>query len=31
MHEVKEILEGERWSIIAFLHIDNLDLKKTLL
>jgi hypothetical protein len=31
MHEVKEILEGERWSIIAFLHIDNLDLKKILL
>ena len=31
MHEVKEILEGERWSIIAFLHIDNLDLKKRLL
>jgi predicted 2-oxoglutarate/Fe(II)-dependent dioxygenase YbiX len=31
MHEVKEILEGERWSIISFLHIDNLDLKKGLL
>jgi predicted 2-oxoglutarate/Fe(II)-dependent dioxygenase YbiX len=30
-HEVKEILEGERWSIISFLHIDNLDLKKRLL
>ena len=30
-HEVKEILEGERWSIISFLHINNLDLKKGLL
>ena len=28
MHEVKEILEGERWSIIGFLHIDNLDFPK---
>jgi hypothetical protein len=27
-HEVKEILKGERWSIIGFLHIDNLDLSK---
>lgn len=30
-HEVKEITNGERWSIIAFLHIDNLDLKRGLL
>ena len=28
MHEVKEILKGERWSIIGFLHIDNLDFPK---
>ena len=28
MHEVKEILTGERWSIIGFLHIDNLDFPK---
>ena len=28
-HEVKEILNGERWSIIGFLHIDNLDFPKT--
>lgn len=28
MHEVKEILNGERWSIIGFLHIDNLDFPK---
>ncbi len=27
-HEVKEILKGERWSIIGFLHIDNLDYPK---
>jgi hypothetical protein len=27
-HEVKEILKGERWSIIGFLHIDNLDFSK---
>ena len=27
-HEVKEILNGERWSIIGFLHIDNLDFPK---
>jgi hypothetical protein len=27
-HEVKEILKGERWSIIGFLHIYNLDLPK---
>lgn len=32
-HEVKEILNGERWSIIGFLHIDNLNLfqKKSLI
>jgi hypothetical protein len=28
LHEVKEILKGERWSIIGFLHTDNLDLPK---
>ena len=27
-HEVKEITEGERWSIIAFLHTDNLEFVK---
>jgi hypothetical protein len=27
-HEVMEILEGERWSIISFLHLENLDIKK---
>lgn len=27
-HEVKEILNGERWSIIGFLHIDNLESPK---
>ena len=31
-HEVKEILNGERWSIIGFLHIENLEsLKKSLI
>lgn len=30
-HEVKEIINGERWSIISFLHVENLDLKKQLL
>jgi predicted 2-oxoglutarate/Fe(II)-dependent dioxygenase YbiX len=30
-HEVKEITDGERWSMICFLHIENLDLKKQLL
>jgi predicted 2-oxoglutarate/Fe(II)-dependent dioxygenase YbiX len=28
-HEVKEITNGERWSIICFLHIDNLEIKKS--
>ena len=28
MHEVKEILKGERWSMIGFLHTDNLDFSK---
>jgi hypothetical protein len=28
MHEVKKIRKGERWSIIGFLHIDNLDFPK---
>ena len=28
IHEVKEILKGERWSIIGFLHIDNLESSK---
>jgi hypothetical protein len=27
-HEVMEILSGERWSIISFLHLDNLEFKK---
>ena len=31
LHEVKKIESGERWSIIAFLHNENLELKKTLL
>ena len=31
LHEVKKIESGERWSIIAFLHIENLELKKGLL
>lgn len=31
LHEVKKIESGERWSIIAFLHIENLELKKELL
>jgi predicted 2-oxoglutarate/Fe(II)-dependent dioxygenase YbiX len=30
-HEVKEITKGERWSIILFLHTNNLELKKTFL
>ena len=25
-HEVKEILKGERWSIIGFLHFENIEL-----
>jgi predicted 2-oxoglutarate/Fe(II)-dependent dioxygenase YbiX len=28
MHAVNEILQGERWSIISFLHIDNLGYPK---
>ena len=31
LHEVKKIESGERWSIIAFLHNENLELKKRLL
>lgn len=31
LHEVKKIEVGERWSIIAFLHVENLELKKELL
>lgn len=31
LHEVKKIESGERWSIIAFLHVENLELKKELL
>jgi hypothetical protein len=31
IHEVKKIIKGERWSIIGFLHIDNLDFPKKLL
>lgn len=27
-HEIKEITKGERWSIISFLHIKNLEIKK---
>jgi hypothetical protein len=30
-HEVLEILEGERWSLILFLCTEHLNLKKTLL
>lgn len=26
-HEVMEILNGERWSIISFLHLDNIEFK----
>lgn len=29
-HEVLEIVDGERWSIISFFHVHNLDLKKNL-
>ena len=29
--EVKEILNGERWSIIGFLHIENIELNKALI
>lgn len=28
IHEVKKIIKGERWSIIGFLHIDNLESPK---
>ena len=28
MHEVKEITSGERWSIISFLYVENLNIKK---
>lgn len=31
LHEVKKIESGERWSIIAFLHIENIELKRDLL
>jgi hypothetical protein len=31
MHEVKEILNGERWSIIGFLHIENIEINKILI
>jgi hypothetical protein len=31
MHEVKEILSGERWSVIGFLHIENIELNKALI
>jgi len=31
LHEVKKIESGERWSIIAFLHTEHLQLKKRLL
>lgn len=30
-HEVKEILNGERWSIIGFLHIENIEINKNLI
>jgi hypothetical protein len=31
-HEVKQIVNGERWSIIGFLHMENIDLSnKTLI
>lgn len=30
-HEVRKIEEGERWSIISFLHVENLELRKQLL
>lgn len=30
-HEVTEILNGERWSIIAFLHLQNIEIQKKLL
>ena len=28
IHEVKKIIKGERWSIIGFLHIDNINFSK---
>ena len=31
MHEVKKIIKGERWSIIGFLHFENIELNKTLI
>lgn len=31
LHEVTKITKGERWSIIGFLHNENIDLKKLLL
>jgi predicted 2-oxoglutarate/Fe(II)-dependent dioxygenase YbiX len=30
-HEVKEITNGERWSIICFLHIENIEINKNLI
>jgi hypothetical protein len=31
IHEVKKIIKGERWSIIGFLHFENIELNKTLI
>ena len=31
LHEVKKIIKGERWSIIGFLHFENIELNKTLI
>jgi hypothetical protein len=31
MHEVKKIIKGERWSIIGFLHFENIEFNKTLI
>jgi hypothetical protein len=30
-HQVNEILEGERWSIISFLHLHNIGISKNIL
>lgn len=31
MHEVTEVLSGERWTLIAFLFLENLEIKKSIL
>jgi hypothetical protein len=31
MHEVTEITNGERWALIGFLFLENLETKKPIL